>query len=50
MVHGYRQLYSLYKNRRHYTDTTKDIEARFDTPNCKLTDHYLKEKIYKQLD
>ena len=37
MLHGYRQLYSLYKNRRHKNvDIAKDAETRFDTSNYEL--------------
>ena len=37
MLHGYRQLYSLYKNRRHKNvDIAKDVETRFDTSNYEL--------------
>ena len=37
MLHGYRQLYSLYKNRRHKNvNIAKDVETRFDTSNYEL--------------
>ena len=35
-LHQFRQLYSLHKNRRHYTDIAKDVEAKFDTSNYEL--------------
>ena len=33
MLHGYRQLYSIHKNRRHLRSHCKNAEARFDTSN-----------------
>ena len=36
MLHRYRQLYSLRKNRRHLCTHCKDVETRFDTSNYKF--------------
>ena len=36
MLNGYRQLYSLHKNRRYIQDIATDVEKRFDTPNHEL--------------
>ena len=36
MLHGYIQLYSLYKSSRHFLGIAKDVETRFDTSNYKL--------------
>ena len=48
MLHGYRQLYSLYKNRRYKNvDIAKDVETRFDTSNYELDIPFLKEKMKK---
>ena len=33
MLYGYRQLYSLHKNRRHLLDIAKDVETRFRALN-----------------
>ena len=36
MLHGYRELHSIHKNRRHLSEIAKDVEARFDTLNYEL--------------
>ena len=33
MLHGYRQLYSLHKNRRYLSKHAKDVERRFNSSN-----------------
>ena len=35
-MHGCRQLHSLHKNRRHYVDIVKHVDARFHTSNYEL--------------
>ena len=36
MLNGYRYLYGLHKNKRHYSNIAKDIEKRSDTLNYEL--------------
>ena len=36
ILHGCRQLHSLHKNRRHYVDIVKLVDARFHTSNYEL--------------
>ena len=45
MLHWYRQLYSLHKNRRHLVDIAKDAETRFDNSDYELERPLLKGKI-----
>ena len=35
-LHGYRQLYSPHKNRRHMHRYAKDVETRFDTSSYEV--------------
>ena len=36
ILHGYRQLYSIHKNRKHLQNIAKDVETKFDTSTYKL--------------
>ena len=47
MLHGYRQFYSLHKNRNTYVDIAKDVETRFDTSNYNLERPLLRGKNKK---
>ena len=50
MLHGYRQLFSLYKNKDIYSDTAKDVETRFDTSNYELDRQAITEKKKQKIN
>ena len=50
MLHGYRQLYSLQKNREYlYWDIAKNVETTFDTSNYELEGPLSKGKNKKEI-
>ena len=49
MLHGYIQLYSLYKSSRHFLGLQKMLKQDLILQIINWKDHYLKEKIKKYL-
>ena len=45
MSHGYRLLYSLHKNERHFIEIAKEVETRFDTSDYELNRPLPKRKM-----